>query len=205
MVYGESGQIPPSIDCLYNVFCFLNRVSFMNDNTIVKKVYNELFILQECGFETCLGKARILMNNYGLTFNSNKNDFKRNTKLILRNNFIKEWSNEMCNIEKNPIIRTYSIFKKNFGTESYLKNVSNFKYRQAITKLKTSSHDLMVEKGRHLAIPLNINERLCFLCKQTEDEIHFLIKCPLYSSERMKLLREIDMNFDILELSDPTN
>ena len=73
-----------------------------------------------------LGKARNLMNQNGLTFNSNQNYFKKNTKLILRTNFISSWSREMLDIEKNPIIRTYSKFKQNFEIESYLKNVYKF-------------------------------------------------------------------------------
>ena len=109
----------------------------------------------------------------------------------------------MLDIEKNPIIRTYSKFKQNFEIESYLKYVSNVRYRQALTKFRTSSHDLMIELGRHSPTPININERLCPFCNEIEDEIHFLINCPLYSTERHKLLKDIGVNINVLDISDP--
>ena len=75
MVYGDSGQYPPSIDCLYNVLCFFNRISFMNCNTLVRKVYEELMILHECGFNTWCSKAFDLMKQYCLASNPNLSDF----------------------------------------------------------------------------------------------------------------------------------
>ena len=43
-------------------------------------------------------------------------------------------------------------------------------------KLRISSHDLHIEKGRHRKTLLN--ERKCFLCnKSVEDEKHFVMEC----------------------------
>ena len=50
------------------------------------------------------------------------------------------------------------------------------------------------------------NERECFFCNNdVEDEIHFLIKYPLYANERVTPLHacwEISMNFDSLETNE---
>ena len=46
-------------------------------------------------------------------------------------------------------------------------------------KLRISSHDLHVEKGRHRKTILS--ERKCFLCGMAvEDEKHFVMECDLY-------------------------
>ena len=71
--------------------------------------------------------------------------------------------------------------------ETYLSKVSNFKYRNAITKFRTSSHDLEIEKGRHNPHRLPLEQRLCKLCNVIEDEVHFLLSCGLYNSERTVL------------------
>ena len=50
------------------------------------------------------------------------------------------------------------------------------------------------------------NERKCFICNNdVEDEIHFLIKCPPYDTERVILFqacRDNSMNFDSLETNE---
>ena len=67
--------------------------------------------------------------------------------------------------------------------ESYLA-LKNVNQKKNITKLITSSHNLMIEKGRYLN--LNREERLCPFCPNRiiEDEIHFLFICLLYKHLR---------------------
>ena len=46
-----------------------------------------------------------------------------------------------------------------------------------------SNHALMIEKGRHKNIERH--ERKCYFCKEKiEDEIHFLVNCPMYTAQR---------------------
>ena len=50
-------------------------------------------------------------------------------------------------------------------------------------KLRISSHDLHIEKGRHRKTILS--ERKCFLCgKAVEDEKHFVIECDSLLNHR---------------------
>ena len=43
-----------------------------------------------------------------------------------------------------------------------------------------------------------IENRLCFHCKTLEDEIHFLVVCPLYECERKKLFESIGFFDDVI-------
>ena len=95
------------------------------------------------------------------------------------------------------------MIKQHFGFESYLRNVSNIKYRQAISRLRTSSHSLQIEKCRHSKSCININDRLCTICNEVEDEIHFLVSCTLYSNERYALYRKIELD-NIIANSEPS-
>ena len=53
------------------------------------------------------------------------------------------------------------------------------KCRIALSKLRCSVHKLNVETGRHSDIAYK--QRLCILCnmREIEDELHFVMKCPV--------------------------
>ena len=63
------------------------------------------------------------------------------------------------------------------GIEKYLLEIKNFKYRQAVTRLRVSAHMLPVEIGRYKKIAYC--DRKCKLCDQSEvgNEQHFLMSC----------------------------
>ena len=52
--------------------------------------------------------------------------------------------------------------KTEAGREQYLDSIKNIKDRTALTKIRFSNHELMIEKGKHL--DLQENQRLCPLC-----------------------------------------
>ena len=124
---------------------------------------------------------------------------KTKAKLSIHSEFRRSWFNDINDNTNNPITRTYKLFKFGFGLEAYLSKVSNRKYRQALTRLRTSSHALRIESARHEHdIPL-IEDRLCSNCNEIEDEIHFMISCPLYDIERMKLFENIGLSDNIIQ------
>ena len=58
-----------------------------------------------------------------------------------------------------------------------------------------SNHKLLFETGRHLRPKLERNQRKCFTCKdEIEDELHFIMKCPLYATERQALFTSVQNN-----------
>ena len=90
-------------------------------------------------------------------------------------------------------LKTLSILKNNFACEEYLLSVSNPCNRTALTKFRLSNHSLMIEKGRYTNIELG--DRSCPFCPdQVENEIHFLVQCPLYTKLREKMLEDIATN-----------
>ena len=58
------------------------------------------------------------------------------------------------------------------------------------SNVRTSSHILRIESGRHGRIRVSRNERLCTFCEMNciEDEYHFIIECPFYHSLRKKYI-----------------
>ena len=72
--------------------------------------------------------------------------------------------------------------------------------RKALVKLRISSHKLRIETGRYDKIPRE--ERLCNLCNSNkiEDETHFLLDCPRYSSIRDMFFSKIESKIPFLRL-----
>ena len=91
-----------------------------------------------------------------------------------------------------PILRTYRMFKHNFESEKYLHNVLDDRYRTAIAKLRTSSHVLEIERGRHAKPKIATHLRTCTVCHTIEDEEHFVTACEINESERKELHRKIE-------------
>ena len=80
--------------------------------------------------------------------------------------------------------------KKTHNFEHYL-NIDNFEHRRAITKIRTSSHKLQIETGRWNRIERE--HRICENCalNKIEDEIHFLIECPMHWDCRREFINTI--------------
>ena len=112
--------------------------------------------------------------SYGIDLN-HTNCSKTQIRHVIRSFFVRKWQESVADINKNPILRTYVRFKYNFGIESYLVSVKNPRYRAAISKLRTSSHALEVERGRHTKPKTPLEERLCPNCHVLEDEQHFVM------------------------------
>ena len=87
-------------------------------------------------------------------------------------------------------LRTFAKLKTAIGITKYLTHSRHIDSRIALTKIRLSNHDLMIEKGRHLGI--NKTERFCPFCTDiVESEEHFLLHCTTLSPLRATLISEI--------------
>ena len=87
-------------------------------------------------------------------------------------------------------LRTYGEIKTEIGIEKYLLNPLRLDERSAITKLRLSNHDLMIEKGRHLKIDKSL--RFCPFCPNLiETEHHFLLHCKTFEILRGELFTNV--------------
>ena len=61
---------------------------------------------------------------------------------------------------------------------------------KCITKIRLSSHTLVIEQGRYNKT--NRNRRTCKLCiNEIEDEMHFILLCPSYVNLRKQFINRI--------------
>ena len=192
MVIGESGQLPPSVFSHINVLSYMGRLQTLPAHTIAKRIYTELFRLHNCGWNTWVTKAFALSERYGISFNDiGTRNFKLDCKRAVKIRFESQWLADSQNVRKNSILRSYSLYKHSLYFEPYLNSISNVRHRTALTKLRTSSHVLEIERGRYTVPKTAVYDRLCKTCYQIEDEEHFLINCKIYDPLRRELYSKI--------------
>ena len=81
------------------------------------------------------------------------------------------------------------MFKNNYCTENYLQNIISLKNRSAFAKFRCGVAPLKLETGRYEK--KEVHERTCFNCSSiVEDEIHVILKCPLYVDLRQIMIHE---------------
>ena len=101
--------------------------------------------------------------------------------------------------------------------------VNNRNQRSFLTRLRVSSHNLGIERGRHTRPITPVNLRICNYCKpstlhpvtssdrprssspQIDTELHFLNQCPIFNIERdcvFRKIKENDKNFNELNVNE---
>ena len=136
------------------------------------------------------------MRELDINPSSDKNAFNKKCKQTLIENFKTDWGKNLHDIQRNPILRTYNTFKQHYVTEPYLYLVKNIKYRVALSRFRSSSHTLEIERGRYAKPIIPVQERLCRVCLVLEDERHLLFHCVLYDGERRQLLSKIEARYN---------
>ena len=72
-------------------------------------------------------------------------------------------------------------YETEFRTESYLGVIFIPRFRIALSKLKSCSHNLEIERGRYVRPKKNVDQRVCLLRNVLDDEIHF-VQFPNFTS-----------------------
>ena len=96
---------------------------------------------------------------------------------------------QLENIKSNNTgkLRFYSKMCSSFDLKAYLRFDIKKYDRSLLTKIRISAHSLAIETGRYSKPKILASERYCKLCKdKVEDEVHFLLYCPLYKDLREK-------------------
>ena len=116
------------------------------------------------------------------------------TTHIMREEFVEIWKQAKSD---SPKLEFYHKIKTEFGPgpEQNLTSVRDPEARKSLTRLRISAHNLFVER----------DERTCVYCsayfgsKEIEDELHVLVKCPLYLPLKKKFNSHPCSEVDLLQ------
>ena len=99
-------------------------------------------------------------------------------KQRLKDTFVQNWHERLNESSRASFYRPIC----NFRFQPYLDTLTLKQFRVAMSKLRVSSHRLLIESGRwNKPHPIPRNERLCQICNKLEDEHHFLLECSLFT------------------------
>ena len=190
-VYGELGRRNLIVQRHFKIIKYWLKVVQLNENKLVKCIYNmmlqdlELFpnktnwallvrdLLASLGFFEVWLEQSVGDINFFLSF----------LKQRLNDAFIQNWHARLENSTRALFYRNFCY--SSFGFRAYLNHVNLSKFRNALSRLRVSSHNLEIEAGRwHKPVSKPFSERICLICSTLEDEYHFVLVCSLYQDLR---------------------
>ena len=185
LVRGELERYPlkTTIDCRY--ITFLQHIKSMPQSRLV---YQALIANEELdsniNFTTHLntiGASTKSPNIFKMT--------KNQVKITMKLSYNKVWKSRIQETSKGKF---FTDIKKDISFEPYLSSALTCGERIVITKLRTSDHDLEIEKGRRHIPVIPRENKLCKFCdnNQIEEEIHFIFECILYEPQKSNFLRK---------------
>ena len=191
----ELGRIPLEIYAIKQAVKNWERIKKQMANPLVLASYRDAMrknILWAARIKSTLeenGMLSFFINSYGdKPFFINKGIFQTLPDQLHQNAF-------SCINDENSKLRTYAIFKKEFGLEKYITDIKNITIRNRVSKFRLSNHTLMIETGRHNVPFIKKEFRFCPFCRTiVETETHFLLQCPTYRIRREILLQNIAEN-----------
>jgi len=203
-LYGELGRTPMFVQRKLIMIKYWIKIITSNEQSLLFKVYNMLRIDAENGLNykhsNWAYHVKCLLEECGLSFiwqNQFNNEVNFNIiKQRILDIYCQQWYSEINNSRR---LEAYCLFKQSFKFESYLDFITEPKYRIALTRFRTSSHDLAIETGRY--DNLNREDRRCNNCNSRliENEFHFLLTCGKYSELRSKYIKRYNCSWPTLK------
>jgi exonuclease III len=224
-VWGESGRFPIIYQCIRLSLNYYTRLNKLEDNSFIRAALHEqkllnlswykniesLLKLDSIYFEDHVTAHRILNHKscarvtHSHPLPRSLKDLKCDVPLPSRQYRVNQISDVLLNHFKacweheksiSPKLSYYHSIKKRFARESYLDLAQKFPHRYSTTKLRISSHDLEIEKGRYQNV--SRDQRICSWCNTCsgqqimEDEKHLLFHCDLYAKLRSSVINSIN-------------
>ena len=174
----ELARLPMKNKIKHSIIGFLVHL-LSDENTLVYEIYTSTK-----NSNPWVKLTKNMLDSLGYSYLIN-NQFMLKPSLVL----IKQRINDQCAQEQNSNIKNSTKLEFFQGVykmgerPAYVDKLINITDRSMLCKIRTSSHQLMIERGRHLNI--SKKDRLCPICKSNiEDEYHFLFNCSSYQTQR---------------------
>ena len=211
ITYGDSGRFPLLLRQQDFILKYWDRLRKFDQSKPLYKVYSELRDLHLKGYKNWYSRVIAIFNNFNEFSIDSDDTFTNNgqiadsiyisTKDSRYSKYIKQYFDSIRNSEQHPLLRTYKRFKTEARCEPYLLIPLHYEYRQAISRIRASSHHLGIETGRQTKPhPTPLNRRTCPHCPGDilDDEFHFILKCKNNSNERNALFSKLPLHITSL-------
>ena len=164
-VYSELGQVPLITNTICRSISFWLRTTTLKSDSLTFKVYLDQFSTT-CDKSPWLNFVKTALMDLGFSHVWKKHgtfniaSLLKSIKEKLKERYILFWQKRIKTDEGK--LRTYKLFKQNFGLESYLEIIHDRSMKRNICTFRISAHRLKNERGRYIGT--NVDERLCNHC-----------------------------------------
>ena len=197
----ELGRFPLFIETQINIIKYWLRLVNLSENRLVVDALNANLVIQKTGQYSWTSMVKHILESVDLQHvwvskkPTNPKQFlttlRQKLQVKYENLFQKCMHDHTSAVHSNKL-RTYKTFKTDHKKENYLNTIKDRNIRSSVSKFRLSSHNLMIEKGRHAKIDISL--RICKKCSsnEIEDESHAMLICDKYSRERTELFTELE-------------
>ena len=159
------------------MFRFWLKLLKTTDNCPIKQVYQML----KCDADNNISynnqnwasQIKSMLENLGLADLWVNQQFYHISFLEIKQRILDQYYQSWYSyLNSSQRLASYSRFKHSFSLEPYLNNITNRKFKIALSKFRLSSHRLEIERSRYRNIPKT--DRLCRFCSMNtvENEYH---------------------------------
>jgi hypothetical protein len=198
-ILGECGRLKVYIHCYVKCIKYWLKLLSLPKTSLLYSCYDMLFKQDSAQRHNWASKVREILCMYGFGFvwyNQGVEDidgFMKEFKLRLIDCEMQNWNGHKQTLSK---LQYYNMYKTVLLPEGYLYLEIPHKFKTALAKLRTTSHTLEIETGRHKNV--NMEDRLCKLCGNSnlyfiESEYHVFMECSVYDDLRKKYLSKTNI------------
>ena len=122
----------------------------------------------------------------------------------VRQQFLHDWEMELNRVHAKRgqglnKLRTYKLFKHEYGTDSYVDIVYQTCQRSAMARFRCGIAPINIELGRYVNVPAD--QRFCHFC--IDDKVQTIVRCPMYTKVRNELFTQATyFKNDFMQMTD---
>ena len=211
---GELGRFPMLLKGLCLATKYEWHLKFKADKTsLVYAAYQEMKAQAEDDQDCWVSRVETIKSLFGIKLHGemSEDSVTRIIKKTIQSKFQLFWKDQVLGEEPGANkLRFYSQLKSCFSQEPYIAKVPNRSQRSWLARIRTSAHNLGIERGRYSGVPRD--QRYCAYCgpghqqgggqagpsegdsqvrAEVDCELHFLVRCERFQVKRACFLQRL--------------
>lgn len=192
LVYGDTNRYPIYINSSVNCIRYWLKLLRMDIVRLPRKAYNMLYDLDMKGKCNWVSNIRMCLceNGFGDVWLFQSVGEEKTFLKAFRQRLVDcRWQNWETHIHTSERFGTYKMFSSTHLVKQYLAINIDKHLRFILSRFRFGISEIRVHATRYQNIPLV--DLLCPLCKESiEDEMHFVLICPVLSNIRKTFIPE---------------
>ena len=181
-IYGGFGRISYQTKRYFIIIKYWFKILSAQNNKYIKMVYELMLrdielLPRKVNWVSTVRHLLMTLDFYAVWLGQgmgNNDGFMSALKQRLTDNFVQNWRSRLEDSSRAVFYRSVA----SFHFQPYLEHNNVYKFSQALSKLRVSSHRLEIEAGRWVtphSIP--VKDRKCVVCQVLEDEWTWRLMC----------------------------